>query len=144
MRNQYEPSFEDVFNLLCGQMIGEGVHRQVFECKLDQTLVVKVENSDYLDFANVREWTNWDETQFFKPAARWLAPCVKLGTNGRVLLQKRVQPLRDNELPPKLPKFIFDRKRENLGLYEGRVVCCDYPQLGNRLEMQMTKAELRD
>ena len=36
-------TYEDAFNLLCGKLLGEGIHRKVFECRLRDDLVVKVE-----------------------------------------------------------------------------------------------------
>ena len=37
------PIYMDAFNLLCGRKIGFGIHRDVFECKVDKSLVVKVD-----------------------------------------------------------------------------------------------------
>lgn len=36
--------FEDAFNLLCHNKLGSGIHRDVFECRVNDKLVVKVEN----------------------------------------------------------------------------------------------------
>ena len=52
--------YEDAFNMLCGDLLGEGIHRKVFECKIRPDLVVKVESdttSRY--FANVLEMKFW-------------------------------------------------------------------------------------
>lgn len=122
-----EKVFEDAFNLLCGEKIGAGIHREVFECKLRPDLVVKVENGDYRWFANVFEQSFWDEYQQDKAVALWLAPCEFLSPDGRILLQKRAEPLTSaTPLPDKLPAFLGDVKKNNFGLLDGRVVCVDY------------------
>lgn len=119
---------EDAFNLLCGKLLGEGIHRKVFECRLDPTLVVKVEiPQDWRYFANVHEMKFWDEHRYFKKVADWLAPCEYMSPDGRILLQKKVLPITDRAvLPDKVPSFLTDLKVENFGLYEGRLVCIDY------------------
>lgn len=121
-------TFEDCFNLLCGEMIGDGIHRDVFECRIDPTLVVKVENDgDWRYFANVHEMKFWNDHEDSPKIARWLAPCKWLSPEGKVLLQRRVQPIRDSdELPAKLPAFLNDVKRENYGWLDGKLVCFDY------------------
>lgn len=121
-------SFEDAFNLLCGDLIGRGIHRFVYECRIRPDLVVKVENNDHMRyFANVHEMAFWSEHHRFKAVADWLAPCEFLSPDGRILLQKRAEPLHMTApLPDKLPAFLTDWKRENYGMYDGRFVCVDY------------------
>lgn len=126
-----ERVFEDAFNLFCGDLLGSGIHRKVFECKLRDDLVVKVEDNEpkyaWRAFANVHEMTFWEDHKLFEPVARWLAPCEWMSPDGLVLLQKRVAMLPlDYELPKRMPTFLTDFKRENYGLYEGRLVCVDY------------------
>jgi hypothetical protein len=122
-------TFEDFFNLMCGRQLGEGVHRTVYAHSFDRALVFKVEKTPTngrREFPNVREHDAWlDATE--KQRA-WLAPCVCLSPDGRVLIQRRVEPLpRDYELPTQLPKFIVaDMKPENFGLLDNRLVCIDY------------------
>lgn len=130
------------FNLLCGDVLGEGIHRKVFECSLDPTLVVKVEtDEEHRSFANVSEHRNWSENEFYKPVANWLAPVVSISPCGLVMLQKRVTPLRDNELPAQLPAFLTDLKPANFGLFEGRVVACDYSFLVTNISTRLRKAD---
>ena len=119
------PAFEDAFNLLCGAKLGEGVHRDVFECRLRPELVVKVEKDEvFRNFMNVAEMRFWD---YAGPATRlWLAPCHYLSPDGRVLLQSRCDHVRKEELPEKLPSFLTDIKAANFGIYEGRLVAVDY------------------
>lgn len=121
--------FEDAFNLLCGEKLGSGIHRDVFECRIRNDLVVKVEQTDSnRNFMNVFEQKFWDDNQYYEPVARWLAPCEYLSPDGRILLQKRVKPMiEDRELPDNLPGFLTDVKAENFGyLDDNRIVCFDY------------------
>jgi hypothetical protein len=125
----HAPTFEDCFNMLCGDLIGDGIHRKVFACKLRPELVVKVEDQPglYRWFANVHEMRFWNDHDQYEPVRKWLAPCEFLSPDGRILLQQRVDPLpREYEMPAALPGFLTDFKRENYGLFEGRFVCVDY------------------
>jgi hypothetical protein len=119
--------FEDAFNMLCGKKLGEGIHREVFECKLRPELVVKVENDTYRYFANVQEMKFWNDHEHYAKVSQWLAPCEFLSPDGRILLQRRASALAYNEtMPDKVPAFLSDFKRENYGRIDGRLVCVDY------------------
>lgn len=120
--------YQEAFNLLCRNKIGSGVHRDVFECRLDRTLVVKVETDlPWRYFANVLEDKFWADHQHCKAIAKWLAPTVYMSPDGLILLQKRCEPLRlTDKLPSRLPSFLTDIKRENFGWLDGRIVCFDY------------------
>lgn len=88
--------------------------------------VVKVQkNSHDLYFQNVQEWSVWQWVKA-KPMAKWFAPCVAISPCGRYLIQRKCDPLRKAEMPKRLPAFLVDNRLENLGLFQGRVVCCDY------------------
>ncbi len=122
-----EAVFRDAFNMLCGKEIGSGIHRTVFECKIRPDLVVKVENECYREFANVLEMRFWNDQQHYKKIADWLAPCEFLSPDGRILLQKRADPLSENEkLPFLMPSWMTDIKRDNFGRIDGKLVCIDY------------------
>jgi hypothetical protein len=127
-REHRRATFEDTFSLLCGAKIGGGIHRTVYECTLRPDLVVKVENNDvWRHFANVHEMKFWSDNQHFAAVAKWLAPCDYMSPDGRVLLQRRVQPLPHGYImPEQLPGFLTDWKRENYGLLDNRFVCVDY------------------
>lgn len=132
------------FNLLCGELLGEGTYRKTFACRLDPTLVVKVEKEEeQRTFSNVYEERNWRDLQEFKPVARWLAPVVDISPCGMLLLMKRVVPLRANELPDRLPRFLTDLKPENYGLYEGRLVVCDYPVILCNVSLKTRRVDWR-
>lgn len=135
-------AFEDAFNLLCGEKIGEGAYRTVYACRVRPDLVVKVENADFRVFANVFEQKFWDDHQFCEKVARWLAPCEFLSPDGRVLLQRRVDPVPSSfDLPAKLPSFLTDIKRDNFGLMDGRLVCFDYAMTIPNPSLRQKKAE---
>jgi len=131
----------DAFNLLCGKLLGEGVHRRVFECKLRPDLVVKVEyETENRYFANVFEQKFWDDSS---PAVEaWLAPCEMLSPDGRILLQQRAHPLPHNaEMPLLVPSFLRDLKRENFGHIDGKLVCMDYAIVNLQASMKLRKAD---
>lgn len=120
-------TFEDAFNLLCGDKLGNGAHRTVYTCKIRHDLVVKVESDDFRYFANVMEMKFWSDHEHYEKVSRWLAPCTHLSPDGRILLQRRVDPLpSDHQMPPKVPSFLTDLKRENFGILDGQLVCIDY------------------
>lgn len=136
------PAFEDAFNLLCGALIGRGIHRRVFECQLRDDLVVKVEDDEPRRFANVLEFEFWQDHQHHKPVAKWLAPVIFMSPDGRVILQKRCAPLPVNyEMPRKIPGFLTDTKLSNFGMFDGRLVCFDYALTIRNASAKLKKAD---
>jgi hypothetical protein len=127
MSNQ---TFEDLFNLVCGKQLGEGIHRKVFECSLRDDLVVKVEKEEvFRFFANVHEIAFYNAVPY--AAQRWLAKPDMLSPDGRILLMQRAMPATDlAEMPTELPAFLCDIKLENFGWVREkdtrRLVCLDY------------------
>jgi len=135
-------ALEEAFDLMCGVLLGEGVGRKVFVCKLDETLVVKVEKDPAGLFQNPHEYRMWVETSTYRKAADWLAPCVAISTHGLVMLQKRVEPITRAQLPETLPAFLDrDLKPSHFGMFEGRVVCCDYGLPATILPVRHRKAD---
>lgn len=113
--------------MLCGDKIGEGIHRTVYQCRLRDDLVVKVESQELRFFANVMEDKFWADNLSYEKISQWLAPCEFLSPDARIMLQKRTQPIRDtDDIPDKIPSFLTDVKRENFGWLNGRLVCHDY------------------
>lgn len=132
---------EDALNLLCGDLLGQGIHRKVWTCRIRDDLVVKVEDegTEWRYFPNVREMNFWCENEHHAPVAKWLAPCEYMSPDGRVMLQRRAIPLpHDYVMPDKMPTFLTDFKRENYGLIDGKLVCVDYamtiPSTNTRLK----------
>lgn len=139
-----EDTYKDSFNLLCGKKIGQGIHRQVFSCTIRPDLVVKVEDDEYRYFANILEQKFWDDHQYFDKVAKWLAPCEYLSPDGRILLQKRCDPVpSDYKMPDKLPAFLSDLKRTNFGILDGRLVCVDYAMTIPNPSLRLRKADFR-
>jgi hypothetical protein len=123
----FERSIPDqLFTLICGEKLGEGIARSVYEYRPDRSKVVKFEMGSY-DFQNVAEWLAYEEAT---PAARkWLAPCIDISEHGQILIQMRVDPLLI--APKKVPAFLADIKPDNWGLLDGHPVAIDYGR--NRL-----------
>jgi hypothetical protein len=127
IKRDYFESFvgKELFDLTCGNVLGEGIGRLVLEYLPDPTCVVKLQL--YKGFQNVQEWELWKDLCDYEPSARFLAPCVSISQCGQWLLQKRTDPIpRGHEMPKTLPRFLTDISYKNFGLYQGRVVCHDY------------------
>lgn len=137
-------AFEDAFNLLCGDLLGRGIHRTVYTCRLRPDLVVKVDGDEQPNFANVFEQRFWDDHEAYSAVSRWLAPCEYLSPDGRILLQKRCDPVKTADLPDKLPGFITDMKAENFGMLGDRVVCLDYAYTIPNPSVRLKKAHWND
>jgi hypothetical protein len=136
-----EATYIDAFNMLCGDLLGEGCYRRVFKCKLRPDLVVKVESAEIRSFMNVAESRFWSDNEHYKKIADWLAPCEFLSPDGRILLQRKVDPVPDSyKLPEKLPSFLTDHKRANFGILDGRLVCVDYATTIPNLSVRPKKA----
>lgn len=136
----------DMFNIVCGKLLGQGVHRKVFECRLRPDLVVKVESPDtFRFFANVHEMKIYNDAPY--AVQRWLAKPDMLSPDGRVMFQERVLPAVDvSELPETLPSFLTDIKPENFGwVRDGdsrRLVCVDYALVRmGKLDMKPRKVQ---
>lgn len=139
-------TYLDMFNFACGQLLGEGVSRKTFVCRFNDSFVLKVETPQvWRGFDNVREWEFWRDNQGNKAITKWLCPCQTLSPDGRILMQHRAQPLpSDYVMPEKIPEFLTDLKRENFGLYRGKLVCVDYALTIIKVSAKLTKAKWRD
>lgn len=114
----------DAIEMFVGARIGGGMSREVYECSLDKSLVVKIETG-YASFQNISEWKIWNALSETK-AATWLAPCVSISATGAVMLMKRTEPLQVKQLPKQMPAWLTDFHMANYGMLNGRVVCHDY------------------
>lgn len=114
----------EICDTLTGDMIGGGESRHVYECRLDPSLVVKVEWSNRRVFSNAAEWDLWGRIKDIPELARWFAPCVSISAGGAVMLQKRTTPIFD--MPTHVPSFFYDVKRSNIGMIGNQVVAHDY------------------
>jgi hypothetical protein len=127
----------DLIKMICGKCIGAGIHRQVYEHRYNEDLVIKIECADTKVFANIREWVIWNELEF-DPMRKFFAPCVDISENGLILIQKRTKPMK--KYPEKIPAFFTDTKIQNYGSYKGQFVCHDYA--GNLLLQKGTTTKL--
>jgi hypothetical protein len=114
----------DLFDLVTGEKLGEGTARQVFAYAMDEKLAIKFEGGRG-SFQNVSEWELWSWVGGTK-MAKWFAPCRHISACGTILLQDRCEPIQLKQLPKRLPSYLADLKKENFGMLNGRVVCCDY------------------
>jgi len=121
----YESAYDDLINMLCGKELGSGISRTVFVCRLDPTWVVKIDSKNGRD-QNNKEWMIWDEVNSKPKLRKWFAPCEYISNSGRILIQKRTEPVRLSDVPKKLPSFLMDQKLENYGMLDGQFVCHDY------------------
>lgn len=115
---------KDVSSLLLGRSLGYGSSRAIFEHATDPGLIVKIEDGAG-SFHNIAEWQVWNSVKH-TTLARWFAPVVHIASAGSVLVMKKCDELRTEELPAEVPAFFTDLKPENWGRYEGRAVCLDY------------------
>lgn len=128
----------ELWRMIVGKKIGEGVGRAVYTHLLDPSLVIKIERSAQ-SFDNVLEWKFWHTHEFNEKVSRWLAPCVAISANGAILMQRRMEPLQRAQLPDEMPMFIGDYKLQHMGMFEGRVVVCDYAWTYSRPAMRMQR-----
>lgn len=122
--------FEEAFNLMCGERLGFGISRTVYECSLMPGYVVKVEHESGM-FQNVMEMLIWRSVVGTK-ASRWFAECKYISENGRVLIQERTRQPSTTELLGKIPAWFTDVKLDNWGMARSKengkefLVCHDY------------------
>lgn len=127
----------DLFDITAGEWIGRGAGREVWTFAPDPAYVIKFETATK-SFQNVAEWSTWDWVRA-TPFEKWFAPCKSISACGTILIQRRVEPIRDAERPKRLPAFLCDLKRENFGMLDGRVVCADYGMIPSSIRHQSRK-----
>jgi hypothetical protein len=141
--SEYVHAHREAFNLLCDQLIGTGIGRQVFSSAVFKDAVIKVESSAG-SFQNIIEWETWQrikETKF----AKWFAPCVHISPCGSLLIMAKTVPAL--EYPEQMPAFLTDFKRANYGMLNGQFVCHDYGTnllFENGMTKRMKKVEWWD
>lgn len=115
----------DFINLFLGTHIGTGAAREVFVCRTDPTIVIKIEQRAQ-SFQNIKEWEIWNDVQYDKKLSPWFVPCVDISNCGTVLIQKRAEHIPKAQFPKKIPACFGDLKYENFGVYKNHFVCLDY------------------
>ena len=116
------PLSKGLLDIVCAELLGEGLSRKVYVYKLDPSLVVKFEfHGGY--FQNVIEWKTWID-MLGNRYRRWFAPCREISPCGTVLIMERATQFPDKSFS--VPGFFEDVKHDNFGLIDGKVVCVDY------------------
>ena len=117
----------DLFNAMIGKRLGGGVSRVVYEAMLNDKYVLKFEYG--ATFQNVMEWEIWSAVEKDDSpgsAKHWLAPCQAISPNGLILIQRKTTPLRQEEMPEKVPSWACDVGLKIWGMLDGKPVLHDY------------------
>lgn len=118
--------YEDLKEMLLGQVLGIGIHRKVGVYVPDPTYVIKC--AIECPNINVLEMEVWD-TVSSTDIKKWFAPCAYISPCGMFMLQKRIETRPKSEYPKLIPTFFGDLKYKNYGWLNGQFVCCDYASL---------------
>jgi hypothetical protein len=116
--------FSKARNFLCGEKIGSGLYRDVYELRHNPRYVVKIDVTT--QFANITEWRYYIDNKDWKLLGSWLAPCEMISKCGRILIQRRVRHGEKEDYPKKIPAVFIDTKLQNFGWIGDKFVCCDY------------------
>ena len=116
---------KDLFGLICGKKLGEGMSRIVYEARLNEDHVVKFEERGGF-FQNVMEEHIWSRMRYVDTVSCWLAPVHAISPCGSFLVMQRTRPIRTEELPEMVPHWVTDEKPSNWGILNGKPVLHDY------------------
>lgn len=119
-----------VVRRLCGELIGQGAYRDVYEFKKFPDCVIKIERDMSLGaFANASEWRNYVNNCEWDFMKEWLAECSVISQNGQVLVQEKLsrEGKKRKDYPTHIPAVFTDLKLANFGWdKKGNFKCCDY------------------
>lgn len=115
---------KEAFNLLCDELIYQGMSRAVWSSEVMPECVIKVEDRAGF-FQNVVEWETWQRVKD-TPMSRWFAACHWISPNGSILIMERTRLAGDGQYPDRMPAFLSDFKRRNYGMLGDLLVCHDY------------------
>jgi hypothetical protein len=118
-----EDSSSDLFGLFCGQEIGRGQYRTVYQHQLEKNRVIK--HDTCVNWSNVHEWSIFCEFQH-TPLGKWLAPIYWLSPRGIWMIQAKTTPIKIGNYPKRVPAMFADIKPENWGMWRGHPVCHDF------------------
>lgn len=117
----------------CGELIGEGVHRDVYILKHDDKWVVKIERDMSAgNFTNAMEWRNYVNHKDYIGFGEYLAPIIAINETGQFMIQRRAERVIDGckkHFPTHIPNWFTDTKKANFGWIGKQFVCFDYPFL---------------
>lgn len=139
----HEYDFNELWDELVGDCIGEGAYRKVYELRHSKDKIIKVEQNVGA-FHNVREWTLWHEARWIPGVSEWLAPCVSISKNGNYLIQRKTTPVALEDMPATCPRFLTDRKIQNFGWYNGKIVAHDYALMNIEFGKRQVKGQWWD
>lgn len=129
----------DFVTSLCGEHLGSGAFRSVFNYVLDDKYVIKVEPKN--TNCNTIEYMMYNEIQHLSGdlewVKKWFAPVKWISPNGRLLVMQKTKPHNNKtkkKRPCKIPKFLWDVKEENFGWIGNNYACHDYGQLYNLID----------
>ena len=128
--------------VVLGKHLGSGAFRDVYECRLDDSIVIKIAKDHEGAFHNAKEWEYYWDISGIKGVGKWLCPVVMISNDNRILVMKRAYPVRKSEMPKSIPKFCTDIKIDNFGLYDGRVVMVDYGYIDFDVSTKKKKLKL--
>lgn len=114
---------------LCGQKIGAGSFRMVYEYNLDpEKYVIKLEPNN--TESNMSEYLLWDEIQGLcgelEWVKNWFAPILWCSPNGKILVMQKTEEKPNKQRPKEVPAFFQDVKYDNWGWIGNKFVCHDY------------------
>lgn len=116
------PAMKEFLECFVGKLIARGTTREVFECKFDKSVVIKVQRA--FQTQNAVEVATWKRVEDTPSVAKWFAPVLGYSSSMRVIVQRRTMPLL--KPPARIPEFLTDRKVQNYGMIGKQVVCHDY------------------
>lgn len=118
-------SLQAFYDLHVGESVGFGMARNVFESKLNPSIVIKVENGKG-SFQNIVEFETWNNVREYGNAyfMKWFCPVLHISDCGRILVMAKAK--KATRYPTNIPVFLTDTKKNNYGVHNGRFVCLDY------------------
>lgn len=118
----------DLITMVCGELIGEGQTRKVFEYNLDSDYVIKMEAGS--DGDNFNEFYIWDEVRCLKGdlswVKKWFAPIKHISPCGKYLIMQKTERMEGKKRPLTVPDFLADTHYDNFGWIGNKFVCHDY------------------
>lgn len=121
-----ENILEELEGIIIGKLLGEGIHRCVYDFLPDPTKVIKVAKLEEGRGMNLQEYKLWQDFQG-TPLVKWFAPVHDVSAAGKYLIQDKLESLPKEKYPKKIPAFFQDTKYKNFGWHPKlKFVCCDY------------------
>lgn len=121
---------KQIIKNICGDKIGGGCYRVVYDLRFDSRYVVKIEpHPQQGNFANALEWFNFINYQG-SPLGSHLCPILCISEDSQILIMRKARQATSKEgLPKRLPAAFTDLKIENWGWIGDKPYIFDYPLL---------------